>query len=71
MAAFRDALKPRDVHPSAGERAATLIFSRGDEPIREVWVYEGGEWGFVRPGTKWTIGKSDELWGLLNPRPRE
>ncbi len=66
---LRDALVASDVPPSGGKRFATLIFSRGEIVIREVWVYPGGEWGFVRPGTSWTTGQSDRLWGLLKPAP--
>jgi hypothetical protein len=65
---FRRALKPSEVPPSGGMVAATLLFYRDKELIRKVWVYEGGEWGFERPGTSWTTGSNAELWRLVKPR---
>jgi len=59
---LRQGLKPRKVPPSAGETAYTLTFSRGPTPIRTVWVYHNGEWGFDRPdGPSWTIGCETDL----------
>jgi len=60
-----DTLKPKAVPPSSGMQAATVRFYRGTNLLREVWVYIDGEWGFVRPGTQWTTGQSDELAALL------
>ena len=65
IASFRRALRPIEVPPSAGMVAATLQFFRDDEMIRKVWVYRGGEWGFDRPGTRWTTGADAELWRLV------
>jgi hypothetical protein len=65
IAEMKRALKPTDVPPSGGLKAATLTFSRGDDILRKVWVYEGGEWGFERPGTSWTVGSSPELWAQI------
>jgi hypothetical protein len=66
IAELKRALKPTDVPPSGGIKAATITFSRGDDVLRKVWVYEGGEWGFERPGTSWTIGASPDLWAQVN-----
>jgi hypothetical protein len=62
------ALRPRRAAPGMGVLAATLSFFRDDELIRKVWVNEGGEWGFERPGTSWTTGSDAELWRLVKPR---
>ena len=50
IAAIRRALKPEALPPSGGMKAATVSFYREDNLIRKIWVYEGGEWGFERPG---------------------
>ena len=65
---YRRALRPSETPPSAGKVAATLLFYRDDELIRKVWVCEGGEWGFERPGTSWTTGSDAELWRLVASR---
>ena len=65
VAAFRKALVPKAVRPSGGEQAASITFYQGETPLRTVWIYRGGEWGFDRPGTSWTTGLSDELWKLV------
>jgi hypothetical protein len=65
---IRRALRPRLVPPSGGMVAATLRFYHDDELIRTVWVYEGGEWGFERPGTSWATGSDAELWRLVKGR---
>ena len=70
VASYRDALTIKDVPPSGGERAATLTFARGDVPVREVWAYEDGEWGFVRPGTSWTVGRSEAASATSSSRGR-
>jgi hypothetical protein len=62
---LRKSLKPRDVPPSGGMVALRLSFFRGKVPLREVWVFEGGEWGFERPGTSWTTGGEADLWKTL------
>jgi hypothetical protein len=62
------ALKPRAVSPSGGRTAATLRFYRGDKLLRKVWVFEGGEWGFDRPGTSWTTGRDKDLWKAIEKR---
>jgi hypothetical protein len=43
----------------------TIRFYQGPTLLREVRVYEDGEWGFRRPGTSWTRGQSDELVRLI------
>jgi hypothetical protein len=65
IAELKRSLTISDVPPSAGLKAATITFSRGDDVLRKVWVYEGGEWGFERPGTSWTIGASPDLWAQV------
>ena len=63
---LRTALKPSPVPPSAGETVYTLSFRRGATPIRTVWVFASGEWGFERPeGPSWTIGREPALARLL------
>ena len=58
-------LKPAEVPPSSGEEAMTVRFYQGPTLLREVWVYQDGEWGFRRPGTSWTTGQSGELVRLI------
>jgi hypothetical protein len=65
---YRRALRPHEVPPSGGLVAATLRFYHDEELIRTVWVYKGGEWGFERPGTKWTTGADAGLWRLVKAR---
>jgi hypothetical protein len=65
IAELRQVLRPREVFPTGGPVAATLTFYRGDRPLRTVWVIEGGEWGFERPGTNYTIGADPDLWELV------
>ena len=60
-----DALKPTKAPPSGGMEAVTIRFYEGPTLLREVWVYGDGEWGFRRPGTSWTTGRSDDLIGLI------
>lgn len=67
---FRKALHPKEVPPSGGEVAAKVSFFHDDDLIRRIWVYEGGEWGFERPGTRWTTGADAELWRLVKSRLR-
>ena len=62
---MRQALRPREVPPSGGVTAATLSFYRGPHLLRTVWVIEGGEWGFDRPGTRHTTGEDPDLWRLI------
>jgi hypothetical protein len=59
---LRQALKPRKVSPSGSVTAATITFYRGKSLLRKLWVFEGGEWGFERPGTSWTTGREANLW---------
>ena len=55
---LRQALKPKEVPPSGGVTTYRLAFYRGETPIRKIWVFENGEWGFEREkGTSWTIGR--------------
>ena len=63
-------LAPTVVLPSGGKLAATLSFYRGETLLRKIWVYQGGEWGFDRPGTDWTTGLSPELWKAVQARLR-
>jgi hypothetical protein len=60
-----DALKPTKAPPSGGMVAVTIRFYQGHTLLREVWVYGDGEWGFRRPGTSWTTGRSDDLIGSV------
>ncbi len=59
------ALEPAAAPPSAGEIATTVRFYQGPTLLREIWVYQDGEWGFRRPGTSWTTGHGDELARLI------
>jgi hypothetical protein len=65
VAELRRALRPREVPPGGGPTAATLTFYRGGQPLRTVWVSEGGEWGFERPGASPTTGADPDLWQLV------
>ena len=66
LAALQKALTPRLVPPSGGLTAYELSFSRGATPVRTVWVYASGEWGFQRPeGPSWTIGANPALARLV------
>jgi hypothetical protein len=65
---FRKALNPREIPPSGGLRAARIVFYRGTVLLREIWIYEGGEWGIVRPGTSWSVGADPALWELVKTR---
>jgi hypothetical protein len=65
---LRGALKTREVPPSGGITAATVEFYHGEKLLRKVWVFEGGEWGFDRPGTSWTTGRSADLWTAVRKR---
>jgi hypothetical protein len=62
---LRQALKARGVPPSGGVTAATVSFYRGEGLLRKIWVFEGGEWGFERPGTSWTTGREGNLWKVI------
>ena len=59
---LRRSLKTAEVPPSGGITAATISFYRGEGLLRKIWVFEGGEWGFDRPGTSWTTGREKKLW---------
>ncbi|MCX5663048.1 MAG: hypothetical protein NTW19_25475 [Planctomycetota bacterium] len=65
LKALRATLVVRDVPPSAGENWALVTWYREEKPIRTIWVFESGEWGFERPTTSHTVGKSPELAALL------
>jgi hypothetical protein len=65
VAALRKSLVPKALSPSGGKTVATIQFYQGDVLLREVWMYPYGEWGFERPGTKWTTGESDDLVALV------
>ncbi len=62
------AQKPKAVPAGGGMTAATFSSYRGDRLIRSIWVFEGGEWGFDRPGTDWTTGFAPELWESARAR---
>ena len=62
---IREFLKPSNTPPSAGMTAATLTFYRDEKPLRKVWVFERGEWGFERPGTSHTTGIEANLWRVI------
>lgn len=62
---LRQALKPSDAPPSAGEIEVRISFYRGDELLRKAWVYRDGEWGFERPGVGWVTGREDRLWRVI------
>jgi hypothetical protein len=62
------ALKTRAVAPSGGLTAVTLRFYPDGRLLRKAWVFEGGEWGFERPGTSWTTGRERELWKVIQRR---
>jgi hypothetical protein len=42
---------------------ATVTFYKGTEEIRSIWLFENGEWGFVRPapGASHSTGVSGDL----------
>ena len=63
---LRQTLQAQAVSPSGGLTAATLTFYRGDTLLRKIWVFQGGEWGFQRPGTSWTTGSDANLWNIIN-----
>lgn len=63
---IREALVVKQVEPSGGETMYTLTFYRGDEVVREVWVYPYGEWGITRPkSASWTLGENEKLGEVL------
>jgi hypothetical protein len=47
--------------PSGGMTWATLDWMKGERVIRQMWVFDYGEWGFERPSMSWTIGHNPEL----------
>jgi len=64
---IREALTVKKTEPSGGENKYTLTFFLDDKPVREVWVYEDGEWGIMRPeGTSWTLGSNEKLADLID-----
>jgi hypothetical protein len=65
VAELWQALRPRKVPLGGGPTAATLAFYRGHQLLRTVRVFEGGEWGFERPGTSHTSGADPDLWQLV------
>jgi hypothetical protein len=65
---FAKALTPTDSPRQGGDLKVSLIFLKGEEPIRTAWVREGGEWGFERPSASWTTGSNPGLWRLLERR---
>ena len=58
---LRSTLTVRETIPSAGEVWASIRWFKGEKEIREIWVYDYGEWGFRRPNTGWTIGNNRDL----------
>ncbi|MDI1475927.1 hypothetical protein [Polyangium sp. y55x31] len=65
LSALVEALRVTDAQPSGGKQFAQITFYRGETLLREVWVFADGEWGFVRPGTAWTVGASPALGDLV------
>ena len=65
VTAIVDALEVKAQSPSAGVTYAQLAFYRGETLLREIWMYDYGEWGIVRPGTARTLGTSKTLAALL------
>ncbi|MDI3287388.1 hypothetical protein [Polyangium sp. 15x6] len=65
LSALVDALRVTEQQPGGGKQVAQIAFYRGDTQLREVWVFADGEWGFVRPGTAWTVGASPALGDLV------
>lgn len=63
---LRSALIVKETPPSGGETWATLTWMNGERTIREIWVFDYGEWGFERPSTSWTIGHNGELVAIIN-----
>jgi hypothetical protein len=62
---LREVLKPSKTPASGGITSVTLTFYHGDDFLRKVWVFKGGEWGFERPGTSWTTGREPALWRVV------
>ncbi|MDC3981089.1 hypothetical protein [Polyangium jinanense] len=65
LSALVDALRVTEQQPSSGKQFAQIAFYRGEALLREVWIFADGEWGFVRPGTAWTVGASPALGDLV------
>jgi len=64
---IREALTVKKTEPSGGENKYTLTFFLDDKPIREVWVYDYGEWGITRnQGPEWTLGRNEKLADLID-----
>jgi hypothetical protein len=62
LAALVAALAITDARPSGGVNHVVIAFYRGDNLLREIWVFGDGEWGIQRTGaTSWTLGLSDQL----------
>jgi len=62
---LRSALTVKETPPSGGKTWATLTWMTGERTIREVWLFNYGEWGFERPSTSWTIGHNAELVAII------
>ncbi|MBN1916935.1 MAG: hypothetical protein JW889_03415 [Verrucomicrobia bacterium] len=59
---IREALIVEKTEPSSGENKYELTFYLDDKPIREIWVYDNGEWGLtLNQGPDWTLGRNQKL----------
>lgn len=62
VAAIAAGLTVTDATQKPGSTEYTLVFYKGNEKIRTVWVYESGEWGVKPPeGNDWMCGKGEGL----------
>ena len=48
------------VRPSSGglREFEVSFLDENKETVREIWIMKSGEWGIIRPGTSWTLGKN-------------
>lgn len=64
---IRAALVVEKTEPSGGETKYTLTFYLDDKPVRELWVYDYGEWGLtLNQGPEWTLGRNEKLADLID-----
>jgi RNA polymerase sigma factor (sigma-70 family) len=63
---IRSLLIVKEIPPSAGENYLQISFWKGDVALRQIWAYQNGEWGIVRPkAPHWTLGTNPELIAAL------
>lgn len=60
-AALRQFLTEPSRTPGQSPPVATVSFYGGEQLMRRLLVYEGGEWSIERPGVSWRIGQDLEL----------